>query len=65
MLEVLKKLLFAVDENYSKTKFLNLLNYKHLLLVSTQVMELTRREQNIFVFNILYTIYSISKNKEM
>ena len=50
VLEILKKLLCAVDEQYNKTKFLNLLNYKHLLITSAQVMELTEKEQNIFVF---------------
>lgn len=49
ILESLKKLLFVVDEKYSKTKILNLLNYKHLLMTSAQVMELIEKEQNIFV----------------
>ena len=44
VLEILKKLLCVVDESYNKTKFLNLLNYKHLLLISAQVMELTYKE---------------------
>ena len=57
VLEILKKLLCAVDECYNKTKFLNLLNYKHLLMTSAQVMELTEKEQNIFVFEVLYNIY--------
>ncbi len=61
MLEILKKLLCAVDENYNKTKFLNLLNYKHLLFVSAQIMELTEKEQNIFVFEVLYNIYATIK----
>lgn len=61
ILEILKKLLCAVDENYNKTKFLNLLDYKHLLMTSAQVMELIEKEQNIFVFEILYNIYSIIK----
>ena len=62
VLEILKKLLCAVDECYNKTKFLNLLNYKHLLMTSAQVMELTEKEQNIFVFEVLYNIY-IKKSK--
>jgi len=56
-LEILKKLLCAVDEQYNKTKFLNILNYKHLLMTSAQVMELTEKEQNIFVFEIKYGIF--------
>lgn len=48
MLEILKKLLRSVDESYNITKFLNLLNYKHLLMTSAQVMELTEQEQKIF-----------------
>ncbi len=61
VLEILKKLLCAVDESYNKTKFLNLLNYKHLLMTSAQVMELTEKEQDIFIFEVLYNIYSIIK----
>lgn len=65
ILELLKKLLCAVDESYKKTKFLNLLNYKHLLMTSAQVMELTEKEQNIFVFEVLANIYDILKNKNL
>ena len=63
VLEILKKLLCAVDEQYNKTKFLNLLNYKHLLMTSAQVMELTEKEQNIFVFEVLYNIYTSVKER--
>jgi hypothetical protein len=63
MLEILKKLLRSVDESYNITKFLNLLNYKHLLMTSAQVMELTEQEQKIFVFEILANIYAILKIK--
>lgn len=65
VLEILKKLLCAVDESYNKTKFLNLLNYKHLLMTSAQVMELTEKKQNIFVFEVLANIYGILKNKNL
>ena len=61
MLEILKKLLCAVDEQYNKTNFLNLLNYKHLLMISAQVMELTEKEQDIFVFEIMCNIYGMIK----
>ena len=63
MLEILKKLLCSVDESYNTTKFLNLLNYKQLLMTSAQVMELTEQEQKIFVFEILANIYAILKMK--
>lgn len=63
MLEILKQLLCLVDESYNITKFLNLLNYKHLLMTSAQVMELTEQEQKIFVFEILANIYAILKIK--
>lgn len=63
MLEILKKLLCLVDESYNTTKFLNLLNYKHLLMTSAQVMELTEQEQKIFFFEILANIYAILKMK--
>lgn len=59
VLEILKKLLCAVDESYNKTKFLNLFKYKHLLMTSAQVMELTEKEQNIFVFEVFYNIYKV------
>ena len=62
VLEILKKLLCAVDAKYNKTKFLNLLNYKHLLMTSAQVMELTEKEQKIFVFEILFNIYKLIKS---
>ena len=61
VLDILKKLLCIVDECYNKTKFLNLLNYKHLLMTSAQVMELTEKEQNIFVFEIMCNIYGMIK----
>lgn len=61
LLEILKKLLCRIDESYNKTKFLNLLNYKHLLMTSAQVMELTEKEQNTFVFEVLYNIYATIK----
>ena len=63
VLEILKKLLCAVDEQYNKIKFLNLLNYKHLLMTSAQVMELTEKEQNIFLFEVLYNIYTSVKER--
>lgn len=63
MLEILKQLLCLVDESYNITKFLNLLNYKHLLMTSAQVMELTEQEQKIFFFEILANIYAILKMK--
>ena len=65
VIEILKKLLCPVDERYNKTKFLNLLNYKHLLMTSAQVMELTEKGQNIFAFEVLYDIYSNIKNKNL
>ena len=65
VLVILKKLLSTVDESYNKTKFLNLLNYKHLLMTLAQLMELTEKEQNIFAFEILYKIYSILKNRNL
>lgn len=58
VLELLKKLLCAVDSEYNKTRFLNLLNYKHWLMVSAQVVELTEKEQKIFMFEVLYNIYT-------
>lgn len=65
VLVILKKLLCAIDESYNKTKLLKLLNYKHLLMTSAQVMELTEKEQNIFVFEVLANIYDIIKNKNL
>ena len=60
-LEILKKLLCSVNESYNKTKFVNFLNYKHLLMTLAQVMELTEKDQNIFLFEIFANIYTILK----
>lgn len=59
LLEILKKLLCRIDESYNKTKFLNLLKYKHLLTTLAQVMKLTKKKQNIFVFEVFYNIYKV------
>lgn len=56
LLEILKKLLCSVDESYNKTKILNLLNYKHLLMTLAQVMELTEKNK-IFLLLKYYTIF--------
>ncbi len=36
-----------------------------ILMTFAQVMELTEKEQNIVVFEVLYNIYSILKNKNL
>ena len=56
-LNLLKKLLATIDTEYNKTKFINFLEYKHLLLISAQVMELTKKEKDIFIFELLFDIY--------
>ena len=56
-LNLLKKLLATIDTEYIKTKFINFLEYKHLLLISAQVMELTKKEKDIFIFELLFDIY--------
>ncbi len=40
---------------------INFLEYRHLLLMSAQVMEMTEKEQNMFVYEILADIYGIIK----
>ena len=37
----------------------NFTKYKYLVFVSAQVMELTEKEQNNFVYVMLYNIYKI------
>ena len=49
MLELLKQILRIVDTNYNKYGMINFLEYKHLLLMSAQVMEMTEKEQSDFV----------------
>ena len=61
MLDLLKQILRIVDANYNKYGMINFLEYRHLLLMSAQVMEMTEKEQNIFVYEILADIYGIIK----
>ena len=56
-LNLLKKLLANIDADYNKTKYINFLEYKHLMLISAQVMELTIKEKDIFIFELFYSIY--------
>lgn len=56
-LNLLKKLLDTIDTEYNKTNFINYLEYKHLLLISAQVMELTKKEKDIFIFELFYSVY--------
>lgn len=61
MLDLLKQILKIVDTNYKKYGMINFLEYRHILLMSAQVMEMTEREQRVFVYEVLYDIYSIIK----
>lgn len=63
-LNLLKKLLANIDVEYNKTKYINFLEYKHLLLISAQVMELTKKEKDIFIFELLFNIYSVLIKKQ-
>ena len=64
MLDLLKQILRIVDTNYNKYGMINFLEYRHLLLISAQVMEMTEKEQSMFVYEILYDLYKIiSTNK--
>jgi len=64
MLDLLKQILRIVDANYNKYGMINFLEYRHLLLMSAQVMEMTEKEQSMFVYEILYDLYKIiSTNK--
>ena len=61
MLDLLKQILRIVDANYNKYGMINFLKYRHLLLMSAQVMEMTKKEQSMFVYEMLYDIYFIIK----
>lgn len=61
MLDLLKQILKIVDINYNKYGMINFFEYRHLLLMSAQVMEMTEKEQNMFVYEILADIYDIIK----
>ena len=63
-LNLLKKLLATIDTEYNKTKFINFLEYKHLLLISARVMELPKKEKDIFIFELLFNIYSVLTKKQ-
>ena len=64
VLNLLKKLLSTIDVEYNKTKFINFIEYKHLLLISAQVMELTKKEKDIFIFELLFNIYLVLIKKQ-
>lgn len=61
MLDLLKQILRIVDTNYNKYGMINFLEYRHLLLMSTKVIEMTEKEQNMFVYEISADIYDIIK----
>ena len=63
-LNLLKRLLATIDADYNNTKYINFLEYKHLLLTSAQVMELTKKEKDIFTFELLFNIYSVLIKKQ-
>ena len=62
MLDLLKQILKLVDTNYNKYGMINFLKYRHLLLMSAQVMEMTEKEQSNFVYEILADIYKCITN---
>lgn len=62
MLDLLKQILRIVVINYNKYGMINFLEYRHLLLMSAQVMEMTEKEQSSFVYEVLADIYSIIKS---
>lgn len=59
MLKLLKQILRIFDTNYNKYEMINFLEYRHLLLMSAQVMEMTEKEQSDFVYEVLADIYKI------
>lgn len=59
MLELLKQILRRVDTNYNKYGMINFLEYRHLLLMSAQVTEMTEKEQSMFVYEMLADIYNL------
>lgn len=59
MLDLLKQILRIVDTNYNKYGMINILEYRHLLLMSAQVMEMTEKEQSDFVYEVLGDIYKV------
>ena len=58
MIHIADKLRLSIDmiESYNKKKLLNLINYKHLLMSYTQVMELIEKEK-IFFYLKCFTIF--------
>ena len=55
-LNLLKKLLATSDTEHNKTKFINFLEYKHLLLVSAQLWNCLKKKK-IFLYLNYYLIY--------
>ena len=57
ILDLLNQILSIVDMNYNKYGMINFLEYRHLLLMSAQVMEMTEKEQSNFMYEVLADIY--------
>ena len=63
VLKELYRILGKVDEQYTKTNYINFFDYKHLLMVSAKISELPKSKQTIIANEIFYNIFKNVKNK--
>ena len=58
LIELLKNFLCIFDKNYTKNIMITL-EYNMDIFILAKVMEMTEREQKMFVYEILYQIYKV------
>lgn len=61
----LYEILGSVDEHYTKTSYINFFDYKHLLMVSAKISELSKSKQTIIANEVFYNIFKNVKNKNL
>ena len=63
VLKELYRILGKIDEQDTKTNYINFFDYKHLLMVSAKISELPKSKQTIIANEIFYNIFKNVKNK--
>ena len=61
LIELLKNFLCVFDKNYNKNKMITL-EYNMDVFILSKVMEMSEKERNIFVYEILHHIYKVLQN---
>ena len=63
ILKELYEILGKIDEQHTKTNYINFFDYKHLLMVSAKISELSKSKQTIIANEIFDNISKNIKNK--